>query len=237
MAYAHIPDCQRTKLDKKAEKMRFVGYSIQSKGYRLLDDKTGNVLVRRDVVFNESDFGQPHPEARKESLVVEMDGPIVQEQHVTPDLRPQEAHEYPDRLRQAPVRYGIDEYVSIVTSDDQLSDNYPIEPNTLKEALSSDNSREWKAAADAEYQSLVENETWELVELPAGRTAIGCKWAFKAGCGCDGSVDRCRGRHVAGGCDQRCGVDCDETCSPVVLFEHCLLLLWGVILWFTRWMW
>ena len=55
VAYAHIPDSQRTKLDKK---MRFVGYSIQSKGYRLLDEKTRNVLVRRDVVFNETNFGQ-----------------------------------------------------------------------------------------------------------------------------------------------------------------------------------
>ena len=55
MAYAHIPDSQRTKLDKK---MRFVGYSIQSKGYRLLDEKTRNVVVRHDVVFNETDFGQ-----------------------------------------------------------------------------------------------------------------------------------------------------------------------------------
>ena len=70
MAYAHTPDSQHTKLD---EKMRFVGYSIQSKGYRLLDEKTRNVLVRCDVVFNETDFGQPHPEARKDSLVVEMD--------------------------------------------------------------------------------------------------------------------------------------------------------------------
>ena len=95
MAYAHIPDSQRTKLDKKAEKMRFVGYSIQSKGYRLLDEKTRNVLVRRDVVFNETDFGQPHPEARKESLVVEMDerpSTVVQEQQVTPDPRSQETH-------------------------------------------------------------------------------------------------------------------------------------------------
>ena len=49
--------------------------------------------------------------------------PVVQEQQVTPDPRPQEPHVYPDRSRQAPVRYGIDEYVSIATSDDQLSDN------------------------------------------------------------------------------------------------------------------
>ena len=28
MAYAHIPDAQRQKLDKKSEKLWFVGYSI-----------------------------------------------------------------------------------------------------------------------------------------------------------------------------------------------------------------
>ena len=38
IAYAHVPDSQRQKLDKKAKKFCFVGYSIQSKGYRLLDE-------------------------------------------------------------------------------------------------------------------------------------------------------------------------------------------------------
>lgn len=40
MAYAHVPDSGRTKLDKKAEKLRLVGYSTQSKGYRLWNEKT-----------------------------------------------------------------------------------------------------------------------------------------------------------------------------------------------------
>ena len=31
--YAHIPDCNRRKLDGKAEKLRFVGYSKNPKGY------------------------------------------------------------------------------------------------------------------------------------------------------------------------------------------------------------
>ena len=55
-AYAHIPDTQRKKLDKKAEKFRFVGYSIQSKAYQLLDEQTAKVYIRRDVVFNEEDL-------------------------------------------------------------------------------------------------------------------------------------------------------------------------------------
>jgi hypothetical protein len=34
------------------------------------------------------------------------------------------------------------------------------EPETLKDALDSEYATQWKAAADAEYQSLLENETF-----------------------------------------------------------------------------
>ena len=57
IAYAHVPDSERQKLDKKAEKLRFVGYCTQSKGYRLLDENISKVFIRRDVIFNEKDFG------------------------------------------------------------------------------------------------------------------------------------------------------------------------------------
>ena len=46
MAFAHIPDAHRQKLDKKSEKLQFVGYSIQSKGYRLFDEKSQKVVIR-----------------------------------------------------------------------------------------------------------------------------------------------------------------------------------------------
>jgi len=38
------------------------------------------------------------------------------------------------------------------------------EPETIQEALSSEYSVQWKAAADSEYQSLIENKTWRLVK-------------------------------------------------------------------------
>ena len=44
-AYAHILDSQQQKLDKKADKLRFVGYSKQSKGYRLFDERTKKITV------------------------------------------------------------------------------------------------------------------------------------------------------------------------------------------------
>lgn len=52
IAYAHIPEVERRKLDKKAQKLRFVGYSVTSKGYRLFDEETHKVNTCRDVEFN-----------------------------------------------------------------------------------------------------------------------------------------------------------------------------------------
>lgn len=57
VAYAHVPDTERRKLDKKAVKLRFMGYTNNAKGYRLLDEEKRRILIRRDVIFNESDFG------------------------------------------------------------------------------------------------------------------------------------------------------------------------------------
>ena len=53
------------------------------------------------------------------------------------------------------------------------------EPVTMEEAMASEYSAQWRQAADSEYESLITNETWELVDLPAGCTPIGCKWIFK----------------------------------------------------------
>ena len=55
MCYAYIPDTNRKgKLSKKVDKQCFIGYSLQTKGYHLFDEGTSKVLVRRDVIFNES---------------------------------------------------------------------------------------------------------------------------------------------------------------------------------------
>ena len=99
------------------------------------------------------------------------------------------------------------------------------EPETIDEALSSPHAKEWKLATDSEYQSLIENDTWDLVELPEGRTAIGCKWVFKVKHNGKGKVVRFKSRLVAKGYSQRHGIDFDETFSPVVRFSSVRTLL------------
>ena len=53
VAYAHIPDQLRKKLDSKGEKCIFIGYSEESKAYRLYNPSTKKFFVSRDVQFIE----------------------------------------------------------------------------------------------------------------------------------------------------------------------------------------
>ena len=73
------------------------------------------------------------------------------------------------------------------------------EPTTMQEALQSDRQQEWIQAADAEYNSLMENKTWELVKLPKGRKAVSCKWVFRVKYDKHGKLDRYKARLVAKG--------------------------------------
>ncbi|CAI7811263.1 unnamed protein product [Closterium sp. NIES-54] len=90
----------------------------------------------------------------------------------------------------------------------------PGEPATVEEALSGP-QKEWKAAMDAEFNSLIENETWELVELPEGRQPISSNWVFKVKSGADGALERFKSRLVAKGFQQKEKVDFREIFASV----------------------
>jgi hypothetical protein len=54
IAWAHIPDEKRKALQPKSEKFRFVSYSEDVKGYRLLQPHCNEIIIRRDVKFDEN---------------------------------------------------------------------------------------------------------------------------------------------------------------------------------------
>ncbi|MCO5550654.1 hypothetical protein L7F22_004143 [Adiantum nelumboides] len=55
VAYMHILDEKRRKLDVKSERCVFTGYDMYSKGYRLVNPDTNKIHISRDVIFDESD--------------------------------------------------------------------------------------------------------------------------------------------------------------------------------------
>ena len=60
-------------------------------------------------------------------------------------------------------------------------------PNTVCEALSHPG---WRSAMVEEMQTLDDNGTWNLVQLPAGKKAIRCRWVFAVKVNLNGSIAR-----------------------------------------------
>ena len=224
IAYAHVPDEERRKLDKKAVKLRFVGYANNAKGYRLYDEEKRRILIRRDVVFDESNFNwkqEVKVPCTENEITMKTDESETRDDEVTVESTVRTS----GRIRNAPRRFGYDEYADVVTVDHYANMCRVTEPLSLKEAMESPNAKDWQEAADLEYESLLENETWDLVDLPRDRKAVGSRWVFKVKHHSDGRVERYKCRLVAKGYSQLYGADYDETFSPVVRFSSIRTLL------------
>lgn len=57
-AYALIPKNQRSKLDPELRKLIFVGYGDGIKGYRLWNPTAHNIIINKDVIFDEFSFSK-----------------------------------------------------------------------------------------------------------------------------------------------------------------------------------
>jgi hypothetical protein len=106
--------------------------------------------------------------------------------------------------------------------DAQLHFTFAEEPPTFAAA---EREPSWRAAMTEEMDSITDNNTWELVELPRGHRAIGLKWLFKVKRDEHGNVVRHKARLVAKGYVQRAGVDFDEVFAPVARMESVRLML------------
>jgi len=78
VAYIQVPEVKKKKLDNHNEKCIFIGYSEESKVYKLYNPLTKKLVVSRDVVFNEAEaWSWSNEETIKEQPVMnEHDEPL-----------------------------------------------------------------------------------------------------------------------------------------------------------------
>ena len=87
------------------------------------------------------------------------------------------------RTRRPPAY--LSDYVTDMEDDDQVLTNIDYcykssaFPQTYQEAMGSPESSKWKAAMEEEMNSLTENDTFTLSDLPEGKNALGGRWVVK----------------------------------------------------------
>jgi hypothetical protein len=96
------------------------------------------------------------------------------------------------------------------------------EPSTFVEEI---NNPCWKKAMEEEVDSIINNKTWSLEELPTGHRAIGLKWVFKLKRNEDGHVVKHKVRLVTKGYVQKEGVNFSEVFASVARLESVRVLL------------
>ena len=66
-----------------------------------------------------------------------------------------------------------------------------------------------------EYQSIMNNDVWDVGPRPEGNSVVTSKWIYKIKHATDGSIEKYKARFVARGFSQKEGIDYEETFAPV----------------------
>ena len=111
------------------------------------------------------------------------------------------------RIIRPPERYSPSLYYLLLTDSG--------EPECYEEAMQVESRKKWEQAMEEEMDSLMHNQTWDLVKLPTGKTTLQNKWVYRLKEE-DGGKQRYKARLVVKGFAQKKGID---------LMKYFLLLL------------
>lgn len=234
----------RGKFDVRSKKGIFIGYAEQSKGFRVWLPESRKVEITRDVKFLEdsldasktsSEDFYPEDASRIQSVDQKVTNDNVDIEMISEPLNaapenleevdeePEEADAQeegaPIRRRGRPriIRTGLPgrprkDYgqLGIDQGDFACVAEIPV-----TQAISGPNSSEWIEAIASEIKSLIENDTWKLVERPENRRVIGSRFVLRNKYNANGSIEKRKARLVARGFSQIPGIDFQETFAPV----------------------
>nr|POF25368.1 retrovirus-related pol polyprotein from transposon tnt 1-94 [Quercus suber] len=240
ISYVHIDFDARSKLDAKSKICFFIGYGDEKFGYRFWDEQNRKIIRSRNVIFNEQVMYKDRSTVvssvteidQKKSEFVNLDGltestiqkrgeedkEIVDSQ-VDQSTPVAEIHRSSRNIR-PPQRYSPALNYLLLTDGGELE--------CYNKALQDENSSKWELAMKDEMDSLLGNQTWELIELPVGKKALHNKWVYRIKNEHDGSK-RYKARLVVKGFQQKEDIDYTEIFSPVVKMSTIRLVLGMVV--------
>ncbi|KAA8517060.1 hypothetical protein F0562_017122 [Nyssa sinensis] len=237
VCFVTLPSHERTKLEPRSRLCCLLGYGLTQKGYRCYDPIAKRLRISRHVEFWEHKMFtsiSPFPQSSISYAPIFTDPSIA--------LFPDSSAEMPSSsdVPSSPVSESSDTSADTL---DPSTTSEPIqvpalrqstrvrahpshlqdfhcyyalatlhEPHSYREASA---DPLWQKAMSDELEALTKTHTWDLVDLPPGKSAVGCKWVYKIKTRSDGSVERYKARLVAKGFSQEYGIDYEETFAPV----------------------
>ena len=180
-------------------------------------DVSGEILITEE---------QPKAEATSNSVPESEDGKKQDLSDAKMDADSSNTDRYPKRKNQGVAPQWLEDYVQLSDCSTTVDYCYKVGfvPQTYEEAKNCENADEWSKAMDDEINSLIENQTFEVTEIPANKHVIKGKWVYTSKLEADGQT-KCKARYVAKGFTQQSGVDFVETFSPTANMSSLRMLL------------
>ncbi|KAD5507540.1 hypothetical protein E3N88_15243 [Mikania micrantha] len=218
LAKVVVPPPKVQRIGPKTVDCVFIGYAHHSSAYRFLVYDSKNPEIQKNTIMesrNASFFEEVFPCLKKElpsssTPVDEIVHDEDQEQLEAKEVEPRRS-----KRQRIEKSFGPDFLTYMVEGESQ----------THRDAVTSSEGPQWKEAIKNEIDSILQNHTWELVDLPPGCKPLGYRWIFKRKMKADGSIDKYKARLVIKGFRQKEGVDYFDTYSPMTRITSIRLVL------------
>uniref|UniRef100_A0A151UDA6 Retrovirus-related Pol polyprotein from transposon TNT 1-94 n=1 Tax=Cajanus cajan TaxID=3821 RepID=A0A151UDA6_CAJCA len=209
ICYIHVPEEKRHKLEDKTVRGIFLGYSTQSKGYRVYNLQTKKLIISRDVEVDENAAWNWNDEKVEKNIPISIQQPEEESTEV-----PSEPHSPPQQ--QTPSPESTPRRVRSLEDIYETCNLAILEPESF-EATSK--QQVWVKAMEEEIKMIEKNNIWDLVDYPKDKDIIGVKWVYKTKLNLDGTIQKHKARLVAKGYSQQPGVDYNETFAPIARLD------------------
>ncbi|XP_068331482.1 uncharacterized protein [Pyrus communis] len=202
----HVPDIRKNLIS---------GSLLSSKGFKIVFE-SDKFVITKEAEFFEEIFPYKDRSYVLNKRVHDVTTRNDDDNHASTS-RVQSQDLEPQKSKRAKIAkdFGPD-FLTFVTEE---------EPQTYKAVLESSEAPYWNEAIQSEIESIMQSNTWELVNLPPGNKLIGHKWIFKRKLRTDGTIDKYKARLVAKGYRQKEGLDYFDTYSPVARITSIRLLI------------
>jgi hypothetical protein len=234
------------KFDAKSDEGIFLGYSLNSKAYRVFNKRTMVVDKSMHVVFYETNpfhiknnyddelisldnkASSSNQVDSSENIKDQVDEP-QDEEKALPLTKNEELpkswnviHSHPKELIIGEVERGVSTRSKLKNICNSMAFLSQIEPKNINGAIEDEL---WILAMQEELNQFERNKVWTLAPRPKDHSVIGTKWVFRNKKDEEGIIVRNKARLVAQDYNQEEDIDYGETYAPVARLEAIRMLL------------